>query len=255
MFFVDTHTHLYSFDASIIDALIQQAQQKRIKKFFLPAIDSETHEAMLALEAAYPENCVAMMGLHPVSVKENYLAELAIVEKYWQQRKFVCMGEIGLDFYWDTTFANEQRQAFRTQIEWALHYNVPINIHTRNAMQETINIVKEYVPKGLRGIFHCFSGSIESAQQIINLGFYLGIGGVVTYKNAGIAEVLAAVDIKHIVLETDAPYLAPVPFRGKENKPEYLINIAEKIADIKNITLGEVATTTSLNAKNIYNYE
>jgi TatD DNase family protein len=254
MLFTDTHTHLYSFSPEKIDALLQQAQQKRIKKFYLPAIDSTTHASMLAVEEKYPEHCFAMMGLHPVYVKENYITELQIVEQYWQQRTFICMGEIGLDFYWDTAFATQQRHAFRTQIELALQYNVPINIHTRNAMQETINIVKEYVPRGLRGIFHCFSGSIESANEIIKLGFYLGIGGVVTYKNAGIAEVVANIDLAHIVLETDAPYLAPTPFRGKENQPEYLLYIAEKIADIKNITIGQVADITTQNANKIYNH-
>jgi len=207
---------------------------------------------MFNLEEKYPGQCIAMMGLHPCYVKENYQDELALVQHWLTKRKFAAVGEIGLDFYWDKTFATEQYEAFRTQMEWAIENNLPIAIHTRNAMQETINIVREYVPKGIRGIFHCFSGSYESAREIINAGFYLGIGGVLTYKNAGLAEVLSKIDLQHLVLETDAPYLTPVPFRGKRNESSYLKYVVAKLAAVKNCSEEEVAAITTENAEKIF---
>ncbi len=253
MHFIDTHTHLYSTEfRNDIDDIIINARKAGVSKCYLPAIDSETHEEMLKLENKYPEDCIAMMGLHPCSVKENYKEELAIVENWLTKRKFVAVGEIGLDHYWDKTFVEEQNIAFRIQIEWALQYKIPIVIHTRNAMQETINIVREYQGRGLRGIFHCFSGSYESACQIIDAGFYLGIGGVITYKNAGLAEVIAKINLAHLVLETDAPYLSPIPFRGKRNESSYIKYVADKIASIKNISVEEVGKITSANAAKIF---
>ena len=253
MAFIDTHTHLYSTEfREDIDSIINNARQTGISKCYMPAIDSETHEAMLALENKFPAECIALMGLHPCSVKENYKTELALVEDWLSKRKFVAVGEIGLDFFWDKTFVEEQMKAFRIQIEWAIQYKIPIVIHTRNAMQETINIVKEYQGRGLSGIFHCFSGSYESAIQIINAGFYLGIGGVITYKNAGLAAVIDKIDLAHLVLETDAPYLSPVPFRGKRNESSYIKYVAEKIANIKNISVEEIGSITTTNAENIF---
>lgn len=253
MAFIDTHTHLYSTEfRDDIDSIINNARQTGISKCYMPAIDSETHEAMLALENKFPAECIALMGLHPCSVKENYKTELALVEDWLSKRKFVAVGEIGLDFFWDKTFLEEQMKAFRIQIEWAIQYKIPIVIHTRNAMQETINIVKEYQGRGLSGIFHCFSGSYESAIQIINAGFYLGIGGVITYKNAGLAAVIDKIDLAHLVLETDAPYLSPVPFRGKRNESSYIKYVAEKIANIKNISVEEIGSITTTNAENIF---
>ncbi|MEI7473126.1 MAG: TatD family hydrolase [Chitinophagaceae bacterium] len=253
MAFIDTHTHLYSTEfRDDIDSIINNARQTGISKCYMPAIDSETHEAMLALENKFPAECIALMGLHPCSVKENYKTELALVEDWLSKRKFVAVGEIGLDFFWDKTFVEEQMKAFRIQIEWAIQYKIPIVIHTRNAMQETINIVKEYQGRGLSGIFHCFSGSYESAIQIINAGFYLGIGGVITYKNAGLAAVIDKIDLAHLVLETDAPYLSPVPFRGKRNESSYIKYVAEKIANIKNISVEEIGSITTTNAENIF---
>jgi TatD DNase family protein len=193
-----------------------------------------------------------MMGLHPCYVKENFQQELAIVKDWLGKRNFAAIGEIGLDYYWDKTFAAEQVLAFRSQIEWSIDLGLPIVIHTRNAMQQTIDIVKEYVPKGLRGIFHCFSGSYESAREIIDAGFYLGIGGVVTYKNSGLVDVLSKIDLEHLVLETDAPYLTPVPFRGKRNESSYLKYVVEKLAAIKNCPIETVATITSANAEKIF---
>lgn len=253
MAFIDTHTHLYSTEfRDDIDSIINNARQTGISKCYMPAIDSETHEAMLALENKFPAECIALMGLHPCSVKENYKTELALVEDWLSKRKFVAVGEIGLDFFWDKTFVEEQIKAFRIQIEWAIQYKIPIVIHTRNAMQETINIVQEYQGRGLSGIFHCFSGSYESAIQIINAGFYLGIGGVITYKNAGLAAVIDKIDLAHLVLETDAPYLSPVPFRGKRNESSYIKYVAEKIANIKNISVEEIGSITTTNAENIF---
>ncbi len=253
MILTDTHCHLYGEEfTGDIETVIKNALKEGVQKFYLPGIDSSAITAMLALEEQYVGKCIAMMGLHPCYVKENYKAELAIVHKWLVKRKFAAIGEIGLDFYWDKTFATEQYDAFRLQIEWAVQYNYPIVIHTRNAMQETINLVKEYQSKGLRGIFHCFSGSYESAKEIIDTGFYLGIGGVVTYKNTGLAEVLTKIDLENLVLETDAPYLTPVPFRGKRNESSYLKYIVAKIAEIKQLPVEAVAAITTANAEKIF---
>lgn len=253
MILIDTHCHLYSEEfLPDIDAVIERATTEGVQKFYLPGIDSSSIDAMLDLEIRFPERCFAMMGLHPCYVKENYKQELDIVQNWLTKRKFSAVGEIGLDFYWDKTFATEQYEAFRIQMEWAIAYDRPIVIHTRNAMQETINLVKEYVPKGIRGIFHCFSGSYESAQEIINAGFYLGIGGVLTYKNAGLAEVLQKIDLKHLVLETDAPYLTPVPFRGKRNESSYLKYVIDKLSAAKNVSIEDVAAITTANAEKIF---
>ena len=253
MILIDTHCHLYSEEfVQDIDAVIERATTEGVQKFYLPGIDSTSIDAMLNLEIRFPDRCFAMMGLHPCYVKENYKQELDIVQNWLTKRKFSAVGEIGLDFYWDKTFAAEQYEAFRIQMEWAIAYDRPIVIHTRNAMQETINLVKEYVPKGIRGIFHCFSGSYESAQEIINAGFYLGIGGVLTYKNAGLSEVLQKIDLKHLVLETDAPYLTPVPFRGKRNESSYLKYVLAKLSEAKDVSIEEIAAITTANAEKIF---
>jgi TatD DNase family protein len=253
MTLIDTHCHLYSEEfAGDIDTIIKTAEEAGVKKFYLPAIDSTAVDAMMVLEQKYPGKCVAMAGLHPCYVKQNYLDELNVVKGWLAKRKFAAIGEIGLDYYWDRSFVKEQEEAFRTQIDWAIQYNLPIVIHTRNAMQETINIVKEYTSQGLTGIFHCFGGSVESAREIVKAGFYLGIGGVLTYKKSGLAEVLQQVDLKHLVLETDAPYLTPVPFRGKRNESSYLKYIVEKLAEVKKAPVEEVAAITTFNAEKIF---
>ena len=195
---------------------------------------------------------MAMMGLHPCSVKENVKEELAIIEAQLQKRKFIAIGEIGLDYYWDKTFTTEQMHAFEIQMQWALDYKLPIAIHTRNAMGETIEAVKPFAKKGLRGIFHCFSGSKESAEQIISMDFHLGLGGVLTYKNAGVAEAIKDIPMEWLVLETDAPYLSPVPYRGKTNEPSYMIQVAMKLAEIKNLPLHEIASITTNNAEKLF---
>jgi TatD DNase family protein len=250
---VDTHCHLY-LDAfkNDITAVMERAEAEGVNKFYLPGIDSAEIENMLLLENKFPGKCMAMMGLHPCSVKENYLEELTIVQDWLAKRKFAAVGEIGLDFYWDKTFSQQQYAAFRMQIELSLQYDLPIVIHTRNAMQETIDVVKEFTPAGVRGIFHCFGGTVEQAKEIIDAGFYLGIGGVLTYKKSGLAEVLEVIDLKYMVLETDAPFLTPVPFRGKRNESSYLKYIVEKLAEIKNVPVEEIASVTSANAEKIF---
>lgn len=249
---IDSHCHLYSEEfSSDRDAVIQRAIDAGVKKFYLPAIDSETTAAMLKLEETYPGVCISMAGLHPCYVKANYKEELRLVNEMLTVRKFAAVGEIGLDFYWDKTFVKEQYDAFHEQIELAISYKLPIVIHTREATKETIDVVSKYKGK-ITGIFHCFGGSLEEANQIINLGFLMGIGGVVTYKKSGPDEVLKHIDLKYIVLETDAPYLTPVPFRGKRNESSYLKYVQEKIALIKNVDMEEVATITTENALGLF---
>ena len=247
---IDTHAHIYvaEFDEDR-PALMQRASEAGVEKIFMPAIDSETHEAMLQVERQYPA-CIAMMGLHPCSVKENYEQELNIVMNYFQQRPFVAVGEIGLDFYWDTTFIQQQYEAFHRQIQLALQYQIPIVIHSRNATDECIEVVRQY--SGLKGIFHCFSGNREQAQRVIESGFLLGIGGVVTFKNAGLDKALSGMALQHMVLETDAPYLAPVPYRGKRNESGYLPLIAEKIAAVSGEDVATVCKITTENAIKLF---
>ena len=250
---IDTHTHLYvkEFERDI-DEVIQRANAVGVEKFYLPAIDSTETQAMLTLEKKYPGKIFAMAGLHPCSVKANFKDELEKIKEQLFLREFAAIGETGLDFYWDTTFKKEQFESLHIHAQWALQYKRPLVIHTRNAMQETIDLVKEYVGKGLYGVFHCFSGSLQNAKDIIDSGFFLGIGGVLTFKNSGLAEVIKDVDLKNLVLETDSPYLAPVPFRGKRNESSYLKYIVEKLAGIKNISVEEVAQQTNKNAEFLF---
>ena len=250
---IDTHCHLYIAEFNQdIEQVIARAKKDGIEKFYLPAIDSTETDAMFSLEEKFPGQCIAMMGLHPCSVKENYKDELEIVETWLNKRKFVAIGEIGLDFYWDKTFTAEQYTAFEMQMQWATEKKLPIVIHTRNAMQETIDAVRPFATKGLKGIFHCFGGSFDEAIEIIDMNFLLGIGGVLTYKKSGLQAVMEKIDLKHIVLETDAPYLTPVPFRGKRNESAYIKIIAQKLAEIKNVSLEEVAAVTTANAEKIF---
>lgn len=250
---IETHTHLYAkqFDADRDEAM-QRAFDAGVTEMYLPAIDSETHQAMLDLEAAYPDRVFSMMGLHPCSVKENYEEELAIVKKYLDDRPFCAIGEIGIDLYWDKTTFEIQRKAFKQQIAWAKELNLPIIIHSRNSTEEVIEVLKEEQDERLRGIFHCFGGSVEEGKRIIDLGFYLGIGGVVTFKNAGLDKTVADLPLDSLVLETDAPYLSPKPYRGKRNETSYLRLIAEKIAGVKGMKFAEVEAVTTRNAKNIF---
>lgn len=253
MYIVDTHTHLYLEDfKDDLAAVIERAKQQGLQKLYLPNNDSASIDDMLQLEQQFPGLCIAMMGLHPCSVKENYNEELKLVEHWLSKRTFAAVGEIGLDYYWDKTFIPQQKEAFQLQIEWAMQYNIPIVIHSRDSLQDCIDIVKQNQNGKLRGIFHCFGGSIDEAKQIMDLNFLMGIGGVVTYKKAGLAELLAHISLSSLVLETDAPYLTPVPFRGKRNEPSYLKYVVEKIAEAKNTSVDEVAKITSANAQNLF---
>ena len=253
MTIIDTHCHLYAEEfENDIEQVIANAQQESVQQFYLPNIDSSSIESMLQLEAKYPGVCIAMMGLHPCSVNADYKKELQTVESWLQKRRFAAVGEIGLDFYWDRTFEIQQYEAFRRQTELALQYQLPIVIHTRNAMQQCIDVVSEYAGRGLKGIFHCFGGSMQEAEQIIALGFYLGIGGVLTYKKSGLPAVLDHISLEHMVLETDAPYLAPVPKRGKRNESAHLKYIITALAEIKQTSPEEIARITTANATFVF---
>ncbi len=250
---IDTHSHIYldEFEADKV-AMLDRALSLGIRQILMPAIDSTTHDTMLTLESIFTDSCISMMGLHPCSVKGNYKDELKIASNYFDKRKFVAVGEIGLDFYWDKTFTTHQYEAFHSQIEWALQYDIPIVIHSREAVDECIQVVKEKQKGKLKGVFHCFSGSEKQAQQIIDLGFYLGIGGVLTFKNSGLDKVMRSVSLDQVVLETDAPYLAPVPFRGKRNEPSYLKYVVEKLSEVKGISHDEIGRITTANAEKLF---
>jgi TatD DNase family protein len=251
--FVDTHTHLYAEEFnSDRKQLINKAINNGIGKFYLPNIDSTSIEGMLALEKEYPQHCFAMIGLHPCSVNESVEKELETVKGWLAKRKFWAVGEIGIDLYWDKTFFAQQQHAFRTQIQWALDCNYPVVIHCRESFDEIYEILTSFgrLPKT---IFHCFSGNAEQAKKILDLGnFKLGIGGVLTFKNSGLDKVVEQIDLEHLVLETDAPYLAPVPFRGKRNEPSYMLEVARKLAQIKNVSTTEVEEITTRNAEFIF---
>ena len=251
--FIDTHTHLYSeeFDADRTD-IITNAINVGVEKLYLPNVDSASIDGMLALEQQFPNNCFPMMGLHPCSVKENYKEELATVKSWLDKRRFFAIGEIGMDLYWDKTFVKEQEFAFKQQIDWALEFNYTIVIHCRDAFAEIFEVLQSY-PKLPKGIFHCFSGTADQAKQILAFGnFKLGIGGVVTFKNSGLDKVVEQLSINDFVLETDAPYLAPNPHRGKRNESAYLPLIAKKIAELKNLSIHEVEYITTKNAEDIF---
>src|ERR1700722_3602743 len=250
---IDTHCHLYSkeFDRDL-EEVFQRADKEGVGRFYLPAIDSHCQEALLALEARHPGKCFGMTGLHPCHVKEDHAAELQFVAAELARRSWVALGEIGLDFYWDRTFEAAQYAAFHRQIELALQYDIPIVIHSRESMKESIAVVREHQGGKLRGIFHCFSGDAAAARAIVELGFFLGIGGVLTYKNSGLPDAIRDVPLESLVLETDAPYLAPVPFRGKRNESSYLRYIAAKPAAVKGLSVEEVAAGTTRNAQKIF---
>ncbi|PWA05595.1 TatD family hydrolase [Flavobacterium psychrotolerans] len=254
MIITDTHTHLYSEEFDLDrDEMMQRAIQNGVTRFFIPAIDSTCTEAMYQLEKEYPDNVFLMMGLHPTYVKENYLEELQLVENELAKRKFYAVGEIGIDLYWDKTHLKEQQIAFKRQIQLAKMYKLPIVIHCREAFGEIFEILEEEKSEDLFGIFHCFSGTYEQALQAISYNMKLGIGGVVTFKNGKIDQFLNQVDLKHIVLETDSPYLAPIPYRGKRNESSYLINVVHKLAEIYDRTPEEIARITTENSKAVFN--
>lgn len=250
---IDTHTHLYNKEfRNDIREVIQRAEKEGVERFYLPAVDSESHDTLMALEKEYPGRCIGMMGLHPCSVNAEYERELALVEGWLQKRAWTAVGEIGLDFYWDRTFEAQQYIAFRRQIEMALQYKIPIVIHSRESMAESIGVVSEYQRAGLSGIFHCFTGDAAFGRQIVDLGFFLGIGGVLTYKNSGLGDQLKDLPLESMVLETDAPYLSPVPFRGKRNESSYLKYVVARLAEVKGVSEEEVARVTTENALKIF---
>jgi len=254
MILIDTHAHIYDpqFDADH-DAMLAQATAQQISQIWMPNCDRETIPGMMALAEQYPDCCLPMMGLHPSYVKETVEAELAAVEDHLNRNAFMAIGEIGLDFYWDMTFVDEQFRAFETQLRWAAEQRLPVSMHTRsghnrNAFAEAADLIEKLSLPSLTGIFHCFVGTLDEAKRAIQLGFKLGIGGVATFKNGGIDKVLPHIGLDHIVLETDAPYLAPMPHRGKRNEPAYLRLIAQRVADLKQLSVDDVARHTTANA-------
>ncbi|TNE69717.1 MAG: TatD family deoxyribonuclease [Bacteroidetes bacterium] len=251
---VDTHAHLYSRKFSHDrPEMVRRAIDAGVSRLYLPNIDGESIDAMLELEAAFPENCFAMMGLHPSSVQpDTWEAELALVEKWLQERQWAGVGETGIDLYWDKSTLPIQQKSFARHIEWAKDLDLPLIIHSRESNEECLELVKAGQDGRLRGIFHCFSGSVEQARRMTDLGFMLGIGGTLTYKNSGVAEVIQEIPVEHLVLETDAPYLPPVPHRGKRNESAYIVFVAEKLAEVKGIPLAEVAAATTENALRMF---
>ena len=254
MIITDTHTHLYSdaFDEDRTE-MIQRALDAKVSRFFIPAIDSSHTEAMLQLEADYPDLMFLMMGLHPTSVKDNYKEELQHVEDLLSKRKFYAVGEIGIDLYWDTSTLDIQKQAFKHQIQLAKHYKLPIVIHCREAFDEIFEVLETENDDQLFGIFHCFTGTLEQAHQAISYNMKLGIGGVATFKNGKIDQFLNQIDLRHIVLETDSPYLAPKPFRGKRNESSYITKVLEKLSEIYGVSEEKIAEITTQNSKEIFN--
>jgi len=252
--YIDSHAHIYSEQFKPDqNEVIRKATAAGVAQMLMPNIDHTSVEEMLRLESDYPETCLAMMGLHPGSVQKNFQKELYEVETWLGKRSFIAIGEIGIDLYWDKTFLAQQQEALQIQIDWAKQYQIPIVLHTRDAFNEVYQLIQKNQDGNLRGVFHCFSGSEAEAEQVTKIGFYLGIGGVATFKNGGLDKVLPKIDLNYILLETDCPYLAPMPHRGKRNEPAYLPLIAQRIADLKAITLEEVAERCTANTKKLFN--
>jgi len=253
MIFTDTHIHLYADEFSgELDSLIGAASLKNIGRFFIPNVDAVTMDPLFDICRNYPGKCFPMLGLHPCSIDAGYKEALAVIRNRAEKEKITAVGEIGIDLYWDKTFAREQEEAFVIQLGWAKEWDLPVVIHSREATDEIIALISANQHLNPRGIFHCFSGNLEQARKIISMGFYLGIGGVLTFKNAGLDQVISQIDPEHIVLETDAPYLAPVPNRGKRNEPAFLYLVAEKLATLKKMKLEDVADLTTQNSIKVF---
>ncbi len=251
---IDTHAHIYASDFKTDQpATIRKAMEEGVIKILMPNIDHTSVDVMLETEAAHPEVCLPMMGLHPCSVKKDFQQELYRIENWLNKHKFIGIGETGIDLYWDKTYLAQQQEALQIQTDWARQFNLPLILHTRDSFNETYDIIARNQHENLTGIFHCFSGTLEEAKKVIDLNFYLGIGGVSTFKNGGLDKVLPEVPLERIVLETDCPYLAPVPHRGKRNEPAYVKLIAEKVAQLKNISVEELAEKTTENARKLFN--
>lgn len=250
---IDTHVHLYeeSFKADL-ENVIKKAQANGVQKMLMPNVDTGSIEPMKHIALDYPDICLPMIGLHPCYVKEDYQQQLSTIQQELEQNKYVAIGEIGLDLYWDKTFFEQQKESFLLQTQWAMENDLPIAIHSREATKEAIELLKPLVSERLKGVFHCFVGTVEEAKEIIDMGFYLGIGGVCTFKNGGLDKVLPHVPLDKIVLETDGPYLAPVPFRGKRNESSYLTFIATRVAEIYGSNALEIGNITTSNAKKLF---
>jgi len=254
--FVDTHTHLFvdAFDEDRAE-IVQKAIDSGVEKMLLPNIDIDTIDAMNDLAKAFPANCFPMMGLHPGSIKEDWQDRLEIIRKNLFEGGYVAVGEIGMDLYWDKTFIKEQAEAFRMQVEWAKELRLPIVIHAREAFEPIFEILDEINDDSLTGVFHCFTGTLEQANHVLNYGgFKLGIGGVLTYKKAALDKVLEHVELKHLILETDSPYLPPVPYRGKRNESSYILHIAEKLTEVYNVPLSEIEEATTKSARELFQF-
>lgn len=253
MTFIDTHTHLYldAFDHDR-DQVIQSALEKQVSLLLLPNIDSGSIDSLHRLCSRYPGICLPMMGLHPTSVNDSYEEEMQRISTCFKHQSYVAVGETGMDLYWDRTYEREQELVFREQISLALAHHLPVVIHSRNSIDRIVEILKDYQGSGISGVFHCFSGSLLQARQIIEMGFYLGIGGVLTFQKSSLASVVSQVSIEHILLETDSPFLAPVPYRGKRNESAHLPLIAEKLAEVKGTTAEHVAEVTTANARMLF---
>ncbi|MGO2317802.1 MAG: TatD family hydrolase [Vibrio toranzoniae] len=251
---IDTHAHIYAseFDEDR-EQVVQRARDQGIDTILLPNIDLESIEPMLATEAQFPEVCHSMMGLHPCYVDANIEQTLKTIRAWFDKRDFIAVGEIGIDLYWDKTFKAEQEMAFVTQLQWAKELNLPVVIHTRDSIEETLTLLRQEQDGRLRGVFHCFGSSLEEAQAINALGFHLGLGGVSTFKNSGMDKVIPHLDMNYVILETDCPYLAPAPHRGKRNEPAYTELVAKRIADLRGMTMKEVDAITTQNARDLFN--
>jgi TatD DNase family protein len=252
-FFVDTHAHVYLEEFALDrEDMLRRASDANVSKVFMPNVDHTSIDSMLEVEDRHKEQCVAMMGLHPCYVKKDFQRELYLVEEWLSKKKFAAVGEIGTDLYWDKTFWEQQKEAFVIQLNWAVKYKLPAVIHCRESIDETIALVEGLADKDLRGVFHCFTGNVDQAKKIIALGFHLGIGGVSTFKKGGLDNVLPEIAIEHLVLETDSPYLAPVPHRGKRNEPSYIPLVASRLSELMKINVDEVRKQTTANAMKLF---
>jgi TatD DNase family protein len=252
-YYIDTHAHIYSEEfKEDRESMLAAATKEGVNKIYMPNVDHTSIDSMLELESKHPQQCIPMMGLHPCYVKADFRKELYIIEDWLSKRKFAAVGEIGTDLYWDKTYWEQQKEAFTVQLTWAKKYRLPVVIHCRESIDETIEIVKTLKDENLTGIFHCFSGNLSQAMQVIELGFLLGIGGVATFKKGGLDNVLPGVGLESLVLETDSPYLAPVPYRGKRNQPAYIPIIARRVAEIMGLSVDEVRRATTNNATKLF---
>ncbi len=250
---IDTHTHIYlsQFNHDRED-MISRASKAGVTHMLMPNIDSHTVADMLKVARAFPDSCLPMMGLHPTSVKESYKTELDVIAAWFEKGDFVAVGETGIDLYWDTRYGKAQKISLERHVEWALQYDLPLVLHSRNSLRELFDVLMPYRQKNLRGVFHCYPGGVEDAKKVLDMGFLLGIGGVVTYRNSIMAEVVGAVGLEHVILETDAPFLAPAPHRGKRNESAWVKHVADKVAEIKGVDVEEVARITTGNAQRLF---